>query len=176
MKNINFSSVRLELFKNKNRRPVQANRMRYKVWSPSDAAMLLREACNHVPKRPNNEKVRQETGCAAAVKKLEHAVCHFLHGLVLSMEDSVGEEIAQTRASVCDHSSLVVEITRKVERKLQNIVFRQSILGNGSLDVKRVSPSRRVLLLPWIDVAPDCDFSRMPASDEVQATSPCYSK
>lgn len=112
-----------------------------------------------------------ESGRAAAARKAKDEVSHLLRGVVRLMTSCVRKHIAHTRASVNVRSSMDLKILRSVEGEVQHIVCSQSVLGDGSLEVSRVLPSRDLLLLPCVDAARDGDSWAMPASYEVQVAS-----
>lgn len=135
-----------------------------------------RDACSHVAKRSNDEGLRLEAGRAPAASKGEHKVSHFLRGLLLSVKDCVGKQSAHARAFVNEISQTVVEILRSVEDERHEMVFSQPVLGHASLGVGRVSPSRDVRMLPWIDAATNGSSPAARASDDIQSASSSRSK
>lgn len=135
-----------------------------------------RDSCNHVAKRLDEEGVRLKAGSAAAASKVEDEVSDFLRGLVVSMKNCVGIHFAHARVSVSERSFMVVEILRGVGRELQDIVSGQSVNDDDHSDFGSVPPSREVLLLFWIDAAPDDVSLDIPSSDELPSASSPRSK
>lgn len=99
-----------------------------------------------------------------------------MRGLVLSMKECVRKHIAHTRASVSEHRSARVEIICVVEKKLHDIVSGHSVHDEGPLDIRRVVPSRGVLLLPRIHSALNDDILAVPEYDVTQPASSSRSK
>lgn len=77
----------------------------------------------------------------------------------------MGQYNASGRVSVTELSLTVVESFRSVKNKLDNILSRHSALNDTPLVVGLVVPPCDVLLLSWINTAPDCNFLSAPASD-----------
>lgn len=93
----------------------------------------------------------------------------FLSGPVLLMKDRVKTRIDHARASGKKRSYIVVEILRNEEDELHDNLCGQTVLADRLLDIGRATPSREVLMVPWVDAAPSGDSSDVAASDEVQA-------
>lgn len=130
-----------------------------------------RNACNHGAKRFNDEGIRFEAGRVAVANKVEPEVSHFQLGLIHSMKDCVGQQIARARTSANERSSTIVEILCSVQNELQNILFGHSVLNDGPLDVSRFIPFCAALLLLWIDATTESHSSGVPASDDTQEGS-----
>lgn len=74
-------------------------------------------AYNLVAKRPNDQRVRLQLGLLAAANTVRDVVGDFLRSLVLSMKACVGQKIACAWASICKHSSTIVEIHCDIVKK-----------------------------------------------------------
>lgn len=73
------------------------------------------------------------------------------------MKEGCRKHTAHVRVSVNERSSMVVVILLSVEGELQDIVYRQTVLGDGSRDGCCVPPFRDVFSLPGLDAASDGD-------------------
>lgn len=102
-------------------------------------------------KRLNEEGVSVEAGLAAAANKAEFPVNYFLRGVV-SRKRSARENTFLIRGLLLTNSSLVVYTLCSLGGKLQDLLTGQSVLGNGSFDVTRVSSSHDVFQLSWIEL------------------------
>lgn len=89
-------------------------------------------------------------------------------GLFLSVKDFVGQHIPPAWGFASQSSLTVSEIHRNMKDKLENVVAGHFVPDDSLLDVGRAVPSCDVLMLPWIDIAPDGGSSAMPAYDETQ--------
>lgn len=83
------------------------------------------------------------------------------------MEDWVGSHIACTSGSVSKRSSTIIEILGIVDNELHDILSSPSFPDDDLFDAGLVSPSRNVLLPPWINTAPDGGSLAVPASDRI---------
>lgn len=129
------------------------------------------DECRHISKRLSDGEVRLEAALAAAENEAKYEVSHFCCALALLLKYCVRNHIAHVRTSVNKRSSTVMEILRSLHRNRQNIVFGQSFLGIDLLGFDCVPPSRDVLLLSRICVAPESNCLAVPASTEIQVTS-----
>lgn len=75
------------------------------------------------------------------------------------------KHIAHARASENESSLTVVEMFRRLEKDVHNIVSSQSALDGGPLDNGRVNSFSDVLLLFYVDAAPDRNSSIVPTCD-----------
>lgn len=83
------------------------------------------------------------------------------------MKDRVGYHIDHARAFENERCLKVVEILCRARGTLLDDVSGQSVVGRGMLSVSRISLSRKVLRLLWIDVAYDRDLEALPSSDDL---------
>lgn len=134
-----------------------------------------RYASNHVEKRLIEEGLHLDASRAAAATKAKGDVSGLLRGRVLSTKSFLEEHIPHMRASFSNCTSTGAQNFHNIKGELQDIVFGQCFLGNGSLNVGCVPPSR-VLFLFWIVSAPEGDSSGMTASDKDQAASSTRAK
>lgn len=67
------------------------------------------DSCTYVGKCFSDDGVRLEARRAAASIKAGEEMCSFLRGLVLSLKDLKGKNIAHAQVSASKHSSMLVE-------------------------------------------------------------------
>lgn len=130
-----------------------------------------RDACNDVASLLSEERVRLEAGRVVAAGIAENEVSRFLRGLVFLIKDCVEEYITFARAFISKRSLTVLKILRSVEDDIFDIVSDLSVLYDTLLKVICVILCRDVLLLHWIDAAPNVNSSAVPAPDKTRSSS-----